>query len=163
VFTAKDGRKISLGVVQQSQFESLARALRRERWLGDARFLTPDLRRQHSQAMQEELQAALNDSTAEELETRLSAAGVPCGMVRDVTEAISLPQLGERKLTSRLHVAGLPEREDVDIVNAGFLFGEDPPGVRASPPRLGEHSLEILDGLGFTAAEVEALSAPRRA
>jgi len=163
VFTAKDGRKISLGVVQQSQFESLARALRREGWLNDARFLTPDLRRQHSQAMQDELQSALNDSTAEELETRLSAAGVPCGMVRDVTEAISLPQLGERKLTSRLHVKGLPDREDVDIVNAGFLFGEDPPGVRASPPRLGEHSREVLDGLGFTAAEVEALTAPRRA
>lgn len=163
VFTAKDGRKISLGVVQQSQFESLARALRREGWLNDARFLTPDLRRQHSQAMQDELQAALNDSTAEELETRLSAAGVPCGMVRDVTEAISLPQLGERKLTSRLHVAGLPEREDVDIVNAGFLFGEDLPGVRASPPRLGEHSFEILDSLGFTSAEIEALTSPRRA
>jgi CoA:oxalate CoA-transferase len=163
VFTAKGGRKISLGVVQQSQFESLARALRCERWLTDPRFLTPDVRRQHSDAMQDELQAALNDSTAEELETQLSAAGVPCGMVRDVAEAISLPQLDERKLTSRLHVEGLPERKDVDIVNAGFLFGNDPPGVHAPPPRLGEHSREILEGLGFSDEEIAAMSAPKAA
>ena len=66
--------------------------------------------------------------------------------------------LGERKLTSRLHVKGLPEREDVDIVNAGFLFGNDPPGVRAAPPRLGEHSQEILEGLGFTGEELATLN-----
>jgi crotonobetainyl-CoA:carnitine CoA-transferase CaiB-like acyl-CoA transferase len=161
VFATKDHRRISLGVVQQSQFESLARALGRTDWLSDPRFLTPDLRRQNTPAMQEVLQAAFNESTAEELEARLSAAGVPCGMVRDVTEAISLPQLSERKLTSRLHVKGLPDREDVDIVNAGFLFGNDPPGVRASPPRLGEHSQEILEWLGFSAAEIESLKASR--
>jgi crotonobetainyl-CoA:carnitine CoA-transferase CaiB-like acyl-CoA transferase len=159
VFTAKDGRKISLGVVQQSQFESLARALHRERWLGDPRFVTPDLRRQHSQAMQDELQSALNDSTAEDLETRLSAAGVPCGMVRDVTEAISLPRLDERRLTSRLHIDGLPDRQDVDIVNAGFLFGNDPPGVSTPPPRLGEHGRQILESLGFSEEETRSLTA----
>jgi CoA:oxalate CoA-transferase len=159
VFSTKDDRRVSLGVVKQSQFDTHARALGRTEWLRDPRFLTPDLRRQNTLAMQEALQSAFNESTAEELETRLSAAGVPCGMVRDVTEAISLPQLEERKLTSRLHVKGLPDREDIDIVNAGFLFGNDPPGVRASPPRLGEHSAEILESLGFNAAEIAELSA----
>ncbi len=158
VFTAADGRRISLGVVQQSQFDSLARALNCERWLTDPRFLTPDLRREHSQAMQAELQAAFQHSTAAELEARLSAAGVPCGMVRDVAEAISLPQLDERKLTSRLNVPGLPEREDVDIVNAGFLFGTDSPGVHQPPPRLGEHSAEILEWLGFSPADIQTLT-----
>lgn len=157
VFTAKGGRRVSLGVVQQSQFEALARELKRDRWLQDPRFLTPDLRRQHSQAMQDELQAALENSDAEELEAHLSAAGVPCGVVRDVAEAISLPKLGERQLTSRLHIDGLPDREDVDIVNAGFLFGNDPPGVREPPPRLGEHSEQILESLGFAAAEIASL------
>jgi len=158
LFATKDGRRISLGVVQQSQFEALARALDRTEWLRDPRFLTPDLRRQNTPAVQEALQSAFDAATAEELEARLSAAGVPCGMVRDVAEAISLPQLSDRKLTSRLNVKGLPDREDVDIVNAGFLFGNDPPGVAASPPRLGEHSTEILESLGFTAAEIAQLA-----
>ena len=161
VFFTKDGRRVSLGVVQQSQFEALARELGRERWLSDPRFLSPDLRREHSRAMQEELQAALNDSTAEELETRLSAAGVPCGMVRDVAEAITLPRLSERQLTSSLHVKGLPERENIDIINAGFLFGNDPPGVREPPPRLGEHGADILGSLGFSPSEIAAMTRTR--
>jgi CoA:oxalate CoA-transferase len=161
VFSTKDGRRVSLGVVQQSQFEALARELRREGWLQDPRFLTPDLRREHSQAMQDELQAALNDSTAEELESRLSAAGVPCGMVRDVAEAITLPRLSERQLTSPLHVEGLPDRQNIDIVNAGFLFGNDPPGVREPPPRLGEHTEQVLKSLDFSVGEIATLTTRR--
>lgn len=158
VFATGDGKKVSLGVVQQGQFELLARQLKCERWLSDPRFLTPDLRRQHTQAMHDELQAVLLKTNAAELEAGLSKAGVPCGVVRDVTEAISLPQLSERKLTSRLRIPGLPEREQVDIVNAGFLFGTDPPAVNEPPPQLGQHSEEILTELGFNAEERKQLS-----
>jgi CoA:oxalate CoA-transferase len=158
VFAAANGRKVSLGVVQQGQFELLARELQCEHWLRDPRFATPDLRRKHSQEMHDELQAVLLKVDAGELESRLSAAGVPCGIVRDVTEAISLPQLEERRLTSRLHIEGLPEREQVDIVNAGFLFGKDTPAVNQPPPRLGEHSDEVLTDLGFTEDERRRLT-----
>lgn len=157
VFATRDGRKVSLGVVQQGQFELLARQLKCDHWLTDPRFATPDLRRQHSQAMQGELQAVLLKTDADELEASLSKAGVPCGIVRDVAEAISLPQLGERRLTSRLHIEGLPERQQVDIVNAGFLFGTDSPAVSEPPPRLGEHSEGILQSLGFDTAQREQL------
>lgn len=158
VFAAANGRKVSLGVVQQGQFEALARELRCEHWLTDPRFTTPDLRRKHSEEMQHELQAELLQADAETLERKLSAAGVPCGMVRDVAEAITLPQLGERRLTSRLHIEGLPERERVDIVNAGFLFGDDTPAVQEPPPRLGQHNEEILEALGFDAEQRRQLS-----
>src|SRR5690606_11293919 len=129
-----------------------------ERWLTDPRFATPDLRRTHSQEMHDALQDVLLQMDAEQLETRLSAAGVPCGMVRDVTEAISLPRLAERRLTSRLHIEWLPGREQVEIVNAGFLFGDDTPAVQEPPPRLGEHNEEILESLGFDAEQRRQLS-----
>jgi formyl-CoA transferase len=80
-------------------------------------------------------------------------------MVRDVTEAASLPALEERRLKIGLRIPGLPEREQVEIVNAGFLFSEDSPGVDATPPRIGEHSEEIFQSLGFDAAEIRVLRA----
>lgn len=157
IFGTQDGRQISLGVVQQAQFEALAREVQRTQWLSDERFLTPDLRRQHAQAMHEELERLFCEFPAAHWEARLSAAGIPCGMVRDVTEAASLPALGDRRLKIGLHVPGLPERENVEIVNAGFLFSEDTPGVADPPPRLGEHTDAILGALGFDAAERAAL------
>ncbi|MBM0106305.1 CoA transferase [Steroidobacter sp. S1-65] len=162
VFTASDGRQISLGVVQQAQFETLAREVGCEDWLSDARFLTPDLRRKHSAEMRLELEGVFHQAPAEQWESRLSAAGIPCGMVRNVTEAVSLPALEARRLKLDLSIPGLPEREQVKIVNAGFLFSEDTPGVNTAPPRIGEHSHEILDSLGFSPAEIEQLQPPKR-
>jgi CoA:oxalate CoA-transferase len=158
VFTAQDGRQISLGVVQQAQFEVFAREVERAHWLSDERFLTPDLRRQNIRAMQDELERLFLERPASEWESRLSAAGIPCGMVRDVTEAAALPALEARRLRLPLRIPGLPAREDVEIVNAGFLFSEDTPGVDTPPPRLGEHTEAILDSLGFDAAERAALT-----
>jgi crotonobetainyl-CoA:carnitine CoA-transferase CaiB-like acyl-CoA transferase len=159
VFNAGDGRQISLGVVQQSQFEALAHEVGRAEWLDDPRFLTPDLRRRHSAVMRAELDEVFSEASAAHWESRLSAAGIPCGMVRDVTEAAVLPSLDERRLKIGLQVPGLPDREQVEIVNAGFLFSEDTPGVTAPPPRIGEHSEEILRSLGFSAGEVSRLLA----
>jgi CoA:oxalate CoA-transferase len=159
VFNSSDGRQISLGVVQQAQFEALAREVDRKRWLEDARFLTPDLRRKHSAEMRAELDEVFGAAPAAQWETRLSAACIPCGMIRDVTEAVSLPALEARRLKLGLNVPGLPEREQVEIVNAGFLFSEDQPGVDSPPPRLGQHSDDILKSLGFTATEIQALHA----
>ena len=153
VFNAADGRQISLGVVQQAQFETLARALRRDDWLADPRFATPDLRRQNSGPMRAELEAVFATQPAASWELQLSGAGVPCGMVREVSEAVSLRGLDERGIRIPLQVPGLPDREQVEIVNAGFKFSQDSPHIDQPPPRAGEHGESILESLGFDADE----------
>ena len=149
LFEAGDGKLISLGVVQQGQFEGLARLLDRGSWLQDPRYLTADLRRANASSLTAELTESLRRRPAAEWEAVMSAAGVPCGMVRNVDEAASLPHLRDRGLKIPLHVPGLANREHVDIVNAGFLFGEGGPTVEDPPPRHGEHSVEILSWLEF--------------
>jgi len=151
VFVAADGRQVSLGVVQQPQFETLARLMGRQDWLKDARFATADLRRQHSAAMHAELSALFASKPAAQWEQQLSEAGLPCGMVREVSEAIGLDGLAERGIKLPLRVPSLPDTEQVAIVNAGFKFSEDSPHIDVAPPRLGEHNEEILASLGFDA------------
>jgi len=64
--------------------------------------------------------------------------------VRDVGEAISMPHLASRGVRLPLKIDGMPEgRDDVSIVNAGFVMQQDGPHVDAQPPRLGEHSAQI--------------------
>ncbi|MFL6548750.1 MAG: CaiB/BaiF CoA transferase family protein [Povalibacter sp.] len=159
LFTASDGRSISLGVVQQSQFETLARELDCAHWLREPRYATPDLRRKHSDAIHAELASIFAGSPAEVWERRLSAAGLPCGMVRDVAEAVALPALDERQVKLKLEIPGLAHRSDVSIVNAGFLMSEDGPGVNGPPPTHGEHTQEVLTQLGFSAEQRQAILA----
>ena len=158
VFTARDGRRISLGVVQQHQFVVLAKLLGREDWLTDARFCDPEKRREHADAMLNEVGSELAKRDAADWEQHMSAAGIPCGMVREVGEAVSLPHLAARNTVLPITIPGLPQREEVHVVNAGFSMSHDGPGVSDPPPRLGEHNDEILRWLGYDAAAIAALA-----
>ena len=83
----------------------------------------------------------------------MSSAGVPCGMVRDVAQASALPHLMQRGLKLPLKIPGLPIAEDVEILNAGFLFNSDGPSVSDPPPAAGQHTEELLCWLGLDAAQ----------
>jgi crotonobetainyl-CoA:carnitine CoA-transferase CaiB-like acyl-CoA transferase len=129
--------------VQQHQFELLARLLEQPQWLQDPRFADAETRRANATAMQTELSAVLRTRDAADWEHLLSSAGIPCGMVRDIGEAMSLPQLEQRGLRLPVHIPGLPQREDVAVLGPGFVSGTGAAVPPEPPPRLGEHTAQI--------------------
>jgi crotonobetainyl-CoA:carnitine CoA-transferase CaiB-like acyl-CoA transferase len=141
IFETKDGRHIALGVVQDNQFEYLARTLGRSDWLEDPRFATSQARRTNFDAMREELRLILAQRPAAEWEATLSVAGVPCGMVRRMDEAASLCR--EQALL-RFPVEGIPASGPVAIPNIGFTMEPGGPGTAEAPPRVDENRDEIL-------------------
>ncbi|HMB72506.1 MAG TPA: CoA transferase [Gammaproteobacteria bacterium] len=147
VFLARDGKYLSLGVVQQNQFERLAQLLGRPQWLADERFADPNTRRAHAPAMQHELSAVLQTRDAADWEAELSAAGIPCGMVRTIEEAMSLPGLSARALRVPLEIEGLPQSGQAAVLGLGILGGRGDEGELPAPPRYGEHSEEIRNWL----------------
>lgn len=149
LFVARDGREISLGVVQQNQFEALARIIGKDGWLSDERFSTPDARREHFDALKDELAAIFATKDAIDWERLLSEAGIPCGTVRRVDEAASMA--GEDALIS-LNIFGPPEGQTTAAIpNVGFRMtpGGVPPAAEV-PPHLDEHHAEILRWLGMS-------------
>lgn len=144
MFTAKDGRQISLGVVQPKQFAALCRHLNREDWLVDARFATAAAQRANFDALHAEVAGEIARRDAIDWERSMSAEGIPCGMVRRVDEAVDLA-----RADAMIPVALAEDRQagQVDIPGPGFRLSPDGISPSGPPPRLDQHRREILDWL----------------
>lgn len=139
---------ITIGVVQQVQYERLCAAMDRPDLLADPRFASPDRRMQNDRALQAELSATFARRTAADWEARLNAAGVPAGVVRSLDQALALEQIAGRGLLQDIPVPcdGVTGGT-AQVLNAGFVFAHGGPRVMGAPPRLGEHTETVLAAL----------------
>ncbi|AUC54414.1 CoA transferase [Sagittula sp. P11] len=132
--------EITIGAVQQVQVERLFRVLGCMSLLDDARFATPEGRMTHDTELRALLVARFDERTASEWEADLAAAGVPAGKVRPLGEAMEMEQLRDRDLFLDLD-------DGSRVLNAGFRFRHDGPGVSAPAPSLGADTEEVLSAL----------------
>ena len=72
---------------------------------------------------------------------KLTAAGVPCGSVRDLREVFSDPQLGAREMIVPMHHAAAG---DIRVLGTPIKLSDTPAAMRAAPPTLGEHTDSVL-------------------
>ncbi len=141
LFEAGDGRHISLGVVQENQFVKLARVLGKEEWLDDERYHSNDARRANFDGIYNALAEVFSTRDSADWERELSNAGIPCGKIRHVGEAVELA--GEGALLD-LPIDGLPDGAGSQVPNAGFRMQPGQPGTDEAPPRLDANREEIL-------------------
>jgi CoA:oxalate CoA-transferase len=154
-FRTNDGL-LNIAANKQEQFEALARLIGREDLVADDRFASREARKRHRAALTVEIEKALASDSAASWEVALNRAGVPAGRVLGLPEALALEQVRQRGLVEQFdHVDGLGR--PLPLTRAGYLMGEGGPALRTPPPRLGEHSEEILSALGLTEAEIETL------
>jgi len=154
-FRTQDGL-LNIAANKQEQFEALARAVGRADLISDARFARRESRKLNRTALTDVLETALAARSAKDWEAIFNELGVPAGCVATVPEALESPQVVSRDLLQTFpEVPGVGR--PITVARAGFKLSNGEPTAATPPPQLGEHTLQVLDGLGYTPEEIEAL------
>lgn len=104
-------RPLILAVGNDAMFARLCQALGQPALGHDPRYATNRGRTEHADALEADLEAVLRTRPASEWVTVLEAAGVPCGLVQTVADAVEHPQVQARNMivsAAGLRMAGNP-------------------------------------------------------
>ena len=145
-FATRDGNLI-IAAGNDGLFVKLAQALDRADLAENPLFKTNALRNEHQEALRTEIESVLGRQGTEHWIAVLEAAGVPCGPVNNIAEALAHPQTTARNMlvsvddpvTGRLELAGNPMK----------LSAFDDPPTRSRAPDLDADRDRILRELGL--------------
>jgi crotonobetainyl-CoA:carnitine CoA-transferase CaiB-like acyl-CoA transferase len=142
VFQASDG-EVMIATASEAQFPRLCAALGLDDVAADARFASMADRLANRQPLNQAISVVIAGQPVCHWLSHLGKAGISCGRVNDLAEAWALPVVAERGLLDSMQL-----RLPIDL---------NGPQLGKGPPKLSEHSREILEQAGFDSGVIGKL------
>ncbi|WP_418316988.1 CaiB/BaiF CoA transferase family protein [Piscinibacter sakaiensis] len=158
VFTVRNGEQIFLAAVSDAQFKAFCSAMGYADLQSDPALATNNQRVLARPQLLATLRERLASHSADELAAIFEAAGLPFAPIRKPEDLYDDPHLSA---TGGLADIVVPDGEKAGQTVKTTLFpiamDGSRLGVRLQPPRLGEHTRELLAGVGYTAQQIDDL------
>lgn len=154
-FECSDGW-VTLAIGNNEQFERLCRAMGHPEWAADPRFASNKLRLEHREALAGLMGAVFRGRSRNEWIAAFEAQQAPLSQILNVAEALADPQSAARRTVWRVPNGNgaLPL-----LANPLQHMSRSPAAPSIPPPKLGEHTAEVLQHvLGLDAEEIAGLS-----
>ena len=154
VFKVRDDEQIFLAVVSNTAWTLFCDAFGFGDLRDDPRLQSNNDRVQAREWMMPILRERMARFTAQEIAAVFEQHALPYAPITRPQDLFDDPHLNATGALADMH---LPDGRPTRTVLMPLTIGGQRPGVRSSPPRLGEHTAEILAGLGYSAPDIEAL------
>ncbi len=152
-FATADGC-VNIAANQQKQWEDLARALGVPELVEDPRFKERDTRKANRKLLTPLLEVKLKEKGTAYWVEALNKVDVPTGAVIGLEQALTQEQCKHRKTLEPMNVEGIGE---IPFFNLTAKFSSTPGQLETAPPRLSQHTADILRSLGYSDEDVKAL------
>jgi crotonobetainyl-CoA:carnitine CoA-transferase CaiB-like acyl-CoA transferase len=156
VFRTRDGRYLSISASIQAMAERLLRTIGRADMLDDPRFASNTARVANAEACEAPIAAFIAERDLDDVLAIFNQAEITAAPVYDIDQLMDDPHVIEREI-----LLDLPDAElgHVAMHTVVPRLSATPGAIRSAAPRLGEHSLEILAGLGINEERIKQLQA----
>jgi formyl-CoA transferase len=156
VYPCANGESLLIGGNGDAVFARLAATMGREDLAADPRYATHAARGENQAELDSIVSAWTRNWPLPELLALLEANGVPCGRIFRAPDMLEDPQFAARQSIVEVDH---PVFGKVKMQNAFPRLSETPGGVRWPGPPLGEHTREVLEGLGVDSGRLADLAA----
>jgi formyl-CoA transferase len=143
VFDTQDGALVLVGAFKANPLRDICTALQIDDLSVDARFCNLNQQFAHKAELQRIFRERFASNTRDFWLARLEEQDLLCAPVRDLREALVDPQT----LHNQLILEGEGEGQPVRFIGSPIELSLAPVGLRRGPPRLGQHTEEVLQQL----------------
>ena len=157
-FKTKDGW-VLVQTVGGPLFKRWADLMGEDHWLNDDRYKTDISRGDNGDIISERLATWCAERTSKEVLDKMEQARIPAGPVLSPKQVLEDPHIAKKGLFEPVEYPGL--NNPAPLMKTPVELSKTPGEIRKRPPTLGEHTDEIMKGLGFSQDQISDLKEKR--
>jgi crotonobetainyl-CoA:carnitine CoA-transferase CaiB-like acyl-CoA transferase len=153
VYATKDGH-VTLSVGNDRIWRRLCSSLNLDDMAVDPRFRTNSGRLEHRSEVDRVIRERLAQMSTSDVLDTFERGEVPSGPILSVGQVVSDPQVLHRKMVTEVRHKTLGT---IKVLGVPVKLSATPGGVTFPPPLLGEHTEEVLRGIGYSRTKIKEL------
>jgi len=153
VFKTKDGH-MNIAAAGDIMWDRLCDVLNAPDMHDNPDYATGQTRSENRNAVNAEIEKYTKQRTSAQWIDLMTEAGVPCGPIYSINEMFADPQVAHVDMRHPVHH---PELGSVNLLGQAINFSRYQPRTGMPTPSTGEHTDEVLKGIGFDASAIKDL------